>query len=83
MYRQKLYTEDDIWDIILQIRNDEDLKDDIFSILDEMCSTADAGRIKRIIKSGFPDDFYKYDSYLSEEFIRAFLRQQKEKFDNE
>ena len=74
--QKDLYNENDISDMLLDIRSSEENKERFIKLIDSFASGEDASvlRVAANLDDFFAEDFYKYDSDVSERFIRTYER---------
>lgn len=72
--QKDLYNEDDISDMLLDIRSSEENRNRFIDLTDDFASGED-GRVLRRAASDddfFVEDFYRYDSAVSDKFIMTY-----------
>lgn len=67
--KKKLYNSDDIQKMMDILGSDKTLREKFFDLL---CENPDKRAIERVLESGVGEDFLKYDSEVSELFLRTF-----------
>ena len=67
--KRKLYNNNDIQQILDYIREDSDRQQLFFMVLP---NTKDGSDIKSVIKSGYYEEFNRYDSDVCEQFLQCY-----------